>query len=115
MSIRVSVQIDEAAIKRLALSPDGEIGRQVETRVRQVEQIAKVRAPVDTGTLRREIYIDGPHIRASTVAWDVVAAVAYAMWIHRGYREYRRGTGQYVRARAGPRPFLLEALRQVFG
>lgn len=37
------------------------------------------------------------------------------MWIHKGEREYRHGTGRIVRAHAGPRPFLLLALRQAFG
>ncbi|MFI7467416.1 hypothetical protein [Nonomuraea sp. NPDC049646] len=115
MSVRVTVRIDEGELKRMALSPTGEIGLQVEARVRQAQTIAKVLAPVDSGTLRREIYIDGPRMGESTTSWEVVAAVAYALWIIRGRREYRRGTGRIIRASAGPRPFLLDALQQVFG
>lgn len=114
MSARVTVRIDGAKLRRLALSPDEEIGRQVEARVQRVATISKVLAPVDTGNLRRHIYIDGPRVGESTTGWDVVAAVTYAMWIIKGRREYRRGTGRIVHARAGARPFLLDALRQVF-
>lgn len=115
MSVTVTVRVDEAALKRLALDPGEDIGRQVQARVVRAQALAKMLAPVDTGRLRSAIHIDGPHRGASSTRWDVVAAVAYAMWIHNGVREYRRGTGRIIRASAGPRPFLLNALRQVFG
>lgn len=114
MSVKVTVRIDESALRRLALDPGEEIGRQVHARVVRTQALAKMLAPVDTGRLRSAIHIDGPHRGASSTRWDVVAAVAYAMWIHEGWREYRRGTGRIVYATAGPRPFLLNALRQAF-
>jgi hypothetical protein len=70
------------------------------------QALAKVLAPIDTGTLRSRIFIEGPRRGESTTGWDLVAAVAYAMWITRGEREYRRGSGRIVYAKAGPRPFL---------
>lgn len=115
MSVKVTVRIDESALRGLALDPGEEIGRQVHARVVRTQALARLYAPVDTGRLRSAIHIDGPHRGATSTRWDVVAAVAYAMWIHRGYREYRRGTGRIVHATAGPRPFLLNALHQAFG
>ncbi|MEZ0073625.1 hypothetical protein [Planotetraspora sp. GP83] len=114
MSVRATVRIDRLKLLRLAVSPSGPIGRQVHRKVVQIEALAKVYAPVDTGNLRRKIHIQGPMVGLRT-QWDVVAPVAYASWIHKGYREYRRGSGRIVFARAGARPFLVKAMRQVLG
>ncbi|MFC4060256.1 HK97 gp10 family phage protein [Planomonospora corallina] len=115
MSVSVTVRLDRAALKRLAVGPDGGIARQVHARVIRTEARAKHLAPVDTGRLRSSIHIDGPRPAGTGLRWEVVAPVAYASWIHKGRREYRRGTGRIIRARSGPRPFLAQALREVFG
>jgi hypothetical protein len=115
MRVSVEVSFDEAALRRLTRSPGSPLVREVHRRVQRVEARAKQLAPVDSGNLRRNIRVRGPAATASGVGWDVVAAVAYALWIHRGRREYKRGTGRFVYASAGPRPFLLRALLEVFG
>jgi hypothetical protein len=114
VSVKATVRLDAHKIRRLGLDPHGPIGRQVHQRVVRVEAVAKARTPVQTGRLRASIHIDGPQVGESSTGWEVVAAVAYASWIHEGHREYRRGTGRIVYAHAGPRPFLTEALRAVF-
>ncbi|GAA4590537.1 hypothetical protein GCM10023194_47640 [Planotetraspora phitsanulokensis] len=115
MPIRVTVHLDQGQIRRLALSPTEELGRQVRVKVVQVQGPAKVYAPVRTGNLRRNINIEGPTRTADTLRWDVVAMVAYASFIHKGYRELKRGTGRVVHASAGVRPFLARALHDILG
>ncbi|WP_327586020.1 HK97 gp10 family phage protein [Nonomuraea sp. NBC_00507] len=113
MSVRVS--IDTAALRGMAYRPDSPLVAALHRKVRLVETRAKQLAPVDTGRLRSSIHTQGPTPGPTGARFEVVAPVAYAMWVHKGWREYRRGTGRIVRASAGPRPFLLEALLQVFG
>ncbi|KAA9379605.1 HK97 gp10 family phage protein [Microbispora cellulosiformans] len=110
----VTVRIHRGRLHRLAVSPSAPIGRQLHRKVVQIEALAKLYAPVDTGNLRRGIHIQGPLVGLRT-RWDVVAPAAYASFIHKGYREYRHGSGRLVYARAGARPFLVKAMRQVLG
>ncbi|MFC4060253.1 hypothetical protein ACFOWE_18265 [Planomonospora corallina] len=115
MSVKVTVRLDRAALERLTVDPSSSIPRQVHARVILTEARAKHLAPVDTGRLRSSIYTDGPRRAGPRLRWEVIAGVAYASWIHDGRREYRRGTGRIIRAKAGSRPFLAQALGEVFG
>lgn len=106
----VTVQMDEQAIRRLVSRPDSPVVIATGRRVRRVETRAKRLAPVDTGRLRASIHTRGPSLGVSGATWDVVAPVAYAHWVHEGWRTDPRVRRRIVFARAGARPFLREAL-----
>lgn len=111
----VRVRIDARALRRAATAPGSPAVTSTSRRVKRAENMAKRLAPVDKGRLRASIHTTGPRPVPAGVRWDVVADVAYALWIHTGRRRYRRGSGRVVYARRGPRPFLTDALKQVFG
>ncbi|MBB6344357.1 hypothetical protein FHU36_000866 [Nonomuraea muscovyensis] len=56
MSMRVTVRIDDRALKPLALDSTADIGRQVHARLLRTEALAVGFAPVDTGNPRLRIH-----------------------------------------------------------
>lgn len=123
--------IDASAVRVWAENPAGPVSQDMRRRALNVAAEAQRRAPVDTGNLRRRIHVTGPHRGERGPAWDVVADVHYAGFVHDGRRPGRMppssalagwarrhgvAGGEYVIARAiaargiPPRPFLVEAL-----
>lgn len=80
------VRIDQAALRRFLDSPSGPVGRDMRRRAQAVETAARRLAPSDTGNLRSRIHVDGPRQGERGVAYDVVAATNYALWVHQGRR-----------------------------
>lgn len=110
----VEVRWDTESLRRLAWDSRSAPARYAERQAGRVRAAAAQRAPRDTGHLARSIRVEGPVRGRDGLAWDVVAPVPYAQWIIRGRRRDPRVRRPVV-AYAGPRPFMAEALRQVFG
>lgn len=111
----VEVRLDTTRLRRLAWDRNSGPARRAEDIAQRVRRSAQRRAPVQSGRLRGSIRVEGPKPGTTGLAWDVVAPVPYAQWIVTGRRRDRRVAGGVVVATAGPRPFLLEALREVLG
>lgn len=137
MSVDARFQLDRR-FTRAITDPDSDAGRWALRKATQVETRAQLRAPVNQGRLRRSIHVTRPVRTANGIAFDVVADADYARWVHDGRRagsrmpprgaiaDWARLHGipasavypiQLAIATRGiePRPFLLEALRDVFG
>lgn len=83
----VRVTLDEAGIRALLTSPQGEVGRDLLRRARKVQAEAVRLAPVDRGTLRasitQEIQTEGGRLVAR-----VGTNVNYAVFVHEGTRPH---------------------------
>ncbi|NGO72274.1 HK97 gp10 family phage protein [Streptomyces boncukensis] len=127
MSVRVDVDVDEAAVARLVADVVDEV-------TAEVANAARRRAPVDRGQLRASIRSETRQ-HGSQVVGEVWSSLEYAAYVHQGTGIYgpagrpirpRRarvlswepsGGGGRVYAREvrgqRPQPWLLEALREV--
>ena len=81
--------LNRAAFNRLTQSPTGEVGADILRRARAVETQAIRLCPVDTGRLRSSIHIEGPQRGRTGIAYDVVAATNYAIYVELGTRYMR--------------------------
>ncbi|MFE2930610.1 HK97 gp10 family phage protein [Streptomyces sp. NPDC059278] len=126
MSVRITTDIDEAAVAELVREIVGEVTTATANQARR-------RAPVDNGMLRTSIR-ESVAVRGSLVVGEVYSDLEYAAYVHEGTGIYGP-TGQPIRPvrarvlswqpRGGPRafarsvkgqrpnPFLLRALRDV--
>jgi hypothetical protein len=112
--VSVEVRLDRAALLRLAHDESLGPARAAERVARQVRDAAKRRAPVQSQRLQRSIRVLDPRPGPRGLVFDVVAPVPYAQWIMRGRRRDPRVRGGVVYARAGARPFLVDALWEVW-
>ncbi|MFF2650604.1 HK97 gp10 family phage protein [Streptomyces sp. NPDC058045] len=126
MSVRVTTDIDEAAVAELVREIVGDITTATANAARRL-------APVDNGQLRASIR-DSVAVRGSTVVGEVYTDLEYAAYVHEGTGIYgptgqpirpvrarvlswqpRGGSRMFAREVKGqrPQPFLLRALRSV--
>lgn len=92
------VVFDEAALRRLFESPEGDIGKDLVKRALRVQRRAKQIAPVDTGRLRSSVEYEAGRDSRGLVA-RIGTDVTYAVYLEFGTR------------RMAPRPFLRPALQ----
>lgn len=92
------VVFDEAALRRLFESPEGDIGKELVKRALRVQRRAKQIAPVDTGRLRSSVEYEVGRDSRGLVA-RIGTDVTYAVYLEFGTR------------RMAPRPFLRPALQ----
>ncbi|MEE1774444.1 HK97 gp10 family phage protein [Streptomyces sp. JV185] len=126
MTVRVTTDVDEAAIAELVRAIVGEVATATANQARRL-------APVDNGPLRASIR-QSVDVRGNLVVGEVYSDLEYAAYVHEGTGIYGP-TGQPIRPvrarvlswqpRGGPRafarsvkgqrpnPFLLRALRDV--
>lgn len=129
-----SININQAAVQRLASDPRTPTYRQMTRIGRAVQSTAQQLAPVDTGRLRQSGDTQMRPGRGSLVA-RVGFYVRHAWWVHEGTGIYGprrtpitprrarvlawrgRGGWRYARSVRGmrPRPFLRRAVRLVTG
>jgi len=128
VSVRVDVDLDEAAVAELVAGIVGEV-------TTDVANAARRRCPVDDGTLRASIRSQVSH-RGSEVAGEVYSDLEYAAYVHQGTGIYgpagqpirpvrarvlsweQAGVGRvFAREVRGSRaqPFLADALAEVVG
>ncbi|MGW3164836.1 HK97 gp10 family phage protein [Streptomyces sp. NPDC001142] len=126
MSVRVTTDIDEAAVAELVRETVGQVTTATANEARR-------RAPVNNGPLRASIR-DSVAIRGSTVVGEVYSDLEYAAYVHQGTGVYgpagkpirpvrakvlswqpRGGPRAFARSVRGqrPNPFLLSALKEV--
>lgn len=75
-----------AALQDMVARADAASAAIVATAAHLIEAGAKARAPVQTGTLRRSIYVDGPHtIGLGVAAATVAPTVIYARRLELGF------------------------------
>lgn len=128
MSVRVDVDLDEAAIADLIADVVGEV-------TTEVANAARRRCPVDNGALRASIRTQVSH-RGGEVVGEVYSDLEYAAYVHQGTGIYgpshrpirpvrarvlsweQAGVGRvFAREVRGSRaqPFLADALAEVVG
>jgi HK97 gp10 family phage protein len=98
----IRVTLDQAAMKALLSGPQGPVYSMLQTKARQVKNAAvNTYVPVRTRLLQKSIEFTLTEERGTPIA-IVSANTTYAKYVHQGTRKM-----------AG-RPFLIQALRQVF-
>jgi len=128
VSVRVAVDLDEAAIAELIAGVVGEV-------TAEVAAVAQRRCPVDDGTLRASIRSRVSR-RGGEVIGEVYSDLEYAAYVHQGtgiygpshrpIRPVRARVLSWQQAGAGrvfarevrgsrPQPFLADALAEVVG
>lgn len=79
------VRIDDAAMAHLLTSPTGEVSKDLFRRGKNVEALAKIKCPVDTGRLRSSITTQlGYATQRGVPIVRVGTNVKYALWVHNG-------------------------------
>lgn len=126
MSVRVRIDLDRAAINRLA-APGSPLYPQMVRIGHTVATVARINAPVDTGRLRQSIDVEMIS-RPPKLTARIVVPVNYALWVHEGHGlilprrarvlAWQRGGQKHFARRVRPvrgRPFLTDAAREVTG
>lgn len=107
----VSFRVNQAGMNRLLKDRNGPVQLHIANVGRQVEGAARRIVPVVSGDLKDSI---GSVMQRRSGGWgvNVFAHLVYATWIHDGKR-YDPRSGRIIYVKVGPRPFLLDALREV--
>lgn len=119
----ISVDINEAAVRRMLSDPAGMTGRFMYQLGQRVRTRAVLNCPVRTGRLRSSIQMTLTSAPPSSVEFNVGTNVEYAYWVHEGRGPVRPVNkkvlhwvgpgGEVFTTYAGPakgQPFLTDAL-----
>jgi len=93
----ITVVYDRTEIRSLLTSPQGPVWRDIQRRSRNVQNLARRKAPADTGTLKRSI-ITSMEERDGFPVGVVSSNLEYALYVHEGTGIYGP-RGQVIRPR----------------